>query len=720
MPLALQQSNNSVSPDRKHVPPSPRLSPIHSSAQLQKKSNCACGGSCPYCQADSLQTKLTVSKPGDAAEQQADRVAEHITQPTNSVNEINETPISLQRQSAHQEESSSISPAVGEVLESPGQPLDKTTRSFMEPRLGQDLSNVRIHTDGKAAESAQTVNANAYTVGNHIAFNKSQYAPQTDSGKKLLAHELTHVVQQSNGASQQISRDPIDDDPYAGRDLKELRKLAKTDPEAAEALRLRYRAMSDKELNKYAAYDPMAKSVRNQRATTNNLPKGHGKFSNSVMHDQLSGDIAEARVKSGVERSAPSAADPTITEVEGGTVGAARSDIPGLENEKFVGASPQGGGKSNPYSEFAPATDPKVLPHTHNHAEQRLADQIHEKLQNIPIQARKGKTVWMLIEQEPCPACASGIDNEAAPSGVLKKLSKRYPEVTFEIKNRDGSAIITLRNGKNITPRRKPRVTDGAKKGLAKLLKVLNSKVRRTIPKASGGGGKASGTKPNFSGVLENLKSKPPVNSNAVEPMPETPPPAAKAPTPEKPVDAEVPAAKGGWGPGTVKGGTLVAGSVLAGIGMGWLHQKAQEKRIATQKEENESGYVPYGSHGGVLDRLSDLVMDPGGHGDQSIGVDVRLDMRKWRMYMKRKADEVPIGKTFRTSWQTEETYGGGHFSKIVDKTVIYFKNSDGKWLYLSGDMDGPPDLNLIIDFNNSNDAVMDHLGLPGAYDNRA
>ena len=79
-----------------------------------------------------------------------------------------------------------------------GVPLPHETRDFFEPRFGYDFSNVKIHTDAVAAKSARSINALAYTSGNNIVFNQNQYSPETDSGKKLLAHELTHVVQQTS------------------------------------------------------------------------------------------------------------------------------------------------------------------------------------------------------------------------------------------------------------------------------------------------------------------------------------------------------------------------------------------------------------------------------------------------------------------------------------------------------------------------------------------
>jgi hypothetical protein len=80
-----------------------------------------------------------------------------------------------------------------------GAPLDRDTRGFMESRLGADFSDVRVHTDGKATQSARSVQAHAYTVGNDVVFQSDKYAPESASGQRMLAHELTHVVQQRSG-----------------------------------------------------------------------------------------------------------------------------------------------------------------------------------------------------------------------------------------------------------------------------------------------------------------------------------------------------------------------------------------------------------------------------------------------------------------------------------------------------------------------------------------
>jgi hypothetical protein len=89
---------------------------------------------------------------------------------------------------------------VEEVLRTAGQPLDPAAQAFFEPRFNHDFSRVRVHTDRRADQSARAVGALAYTVGHHVAFRAGQYAPATQTGRRLLAHELAHVVQQAGGA----------------------------------------------------------------------------------------------------------------------------------------------------------------------------------------------------------------------------------------------------------------------------------------------------------------------------------------------------------------------------------------------------------------------------------------------------------------------------------------------------------------------------------------
>jgi uncharacterized protein DUF4157 len=148
-----------------------------------------------------IQPKLIVNEPGDRYEQEADRIAAtemRLADPGVSKHML---PPSVQRLATGEGSPDAVPPIVHDVISSPGQPLDATARAFFEPRFGRDFSCVRVHTDAKAAQSAESVNAVAYTVGRNVVFGTDRYAPHLPEGKRLLAHELTHVVQQDRSLS---------------------------------------------------------------------------------------------------------------------------------------------------------------------------------------------------------------------------------------------------------------------------------------------------------------------------------------------------------------------------------------------------------------------------------------------------------------------------------------------------------------------------------------
>ncbi len=93
-------------------------------------------------------------------------------------------------------------------LQGSGRPLDNYTRSSMESRFGYDFGNVRVHTDAQAVEAAKAINARAFTIGRDVVFGAGEYTPDTETGKRLLAHELTHVIQQGKDGNSRIARQP--------------------------------------------------------------------------------------------------------------------------------------------------------------------------------------------------------------------------------------------------------------------------------------------------------------------------------------------------------------------------------------------------------------------------------------------------------------------------------------------------------------------------------
>jgi hypothetical protein len=151
----------------------------------------------------SLQTKLTVNQPGDAYEREADQVADQVIHmPTSGTSTTQEASLVMRKESGGAQSTQSAPPIVNQALSSGSQPLDAGTQATMQSRFGHDFSDVRVHTDEQAAESAQAVNARAYTVGKDMVFGSGEYAPGTSEGQKLIAHELTHVVQGREGGLQ--------------------------------------------------------------------------------------------------------------------------------------------------------------------------------------------------------------------------------------------------------------------------------------------------------------------------------------------------------------------------------------------------------------------------------------------------------------------------------------------------------------------------------------
>ena len=193
-----------------------------------------------------VQTKLAVSQPDDPHEREADRVAEQVMRMADPVVQANHAGPTIQRKCAPCGTGGAPCPACAEEEEKissaktwmqrqsdreasgegesaaaqneaaptveghvnslgSGTPLPLSVRGFFEPRFGRDFGDVRVHTGTRAAAAAKSVNALAYTVGSNIVFGDGQYSPATANGQRLVAHELTHVVQQS-GAQQTVQR----------------------------------------------------------------------------------------------------------------------------------------------------------------------------------------------------------------------------------------------------------------------------------------------------------------------------------------------------------------------------------------------------------------------------------------------------------------------------------------------------------------------------------
>lgn len=154
-----------------------------------------------------LQRKAMVSVPDDPLEREADAMAERVMQTARPV-QAGPAPTAASSGSALTQRAASDHGAAAvdghsavQAAASGGMPLAAELRAYFEPRFGQDFSHVRVHADAAAATAARSVQAQAYTVGSDVVFGSGQYAPATAQGRRLIAHELTHVVQQGAGAA---------------------------------------------------------------------------------------------------------------------------------------------------------------------------------------------------------------------------------------------------------------------------------------------------------------------------------------------------------------------------------------------------------------------------------------------------------------------------------------------------------------------------------------
>jgi outer membrane protein OmpA-like peptidoglycan-associated protein len=211
--------------------------------------HCACGGGCPSCRAEQAQQpaapSIAIGPADDVFEREAERASESLG--SSSASDVGSSTMMLSRapalstvqrcgcggsapaggmcaacaagekeeeepvvQRAPESDAAPVAatapPSVHATLASAGRPLDAPVRAHMESHFGADFGSVRVHTDPAAGASAQDVSARAYTVGSDVVFAQGEYAPATDQGRRLIAHELAHVVQQG-GASDHASRD---------------------------------------------------------------------------------------------------------------------------------------------------------------------------------------------------------------------------------------------------------------------------------------------------------------------------------------------------------------------------------------------------------------------------------------------------------------------------------------------------------------------------------
>jgi len=172
-----------------------------------------------------VQGKLAISHPDDLRERQAEAISNtvlhsHVGFPISNgcscageCEECRESGLKPQLEAAPPSRPAAVSGSVAHLLRSSGYPLEGTERAFFEPRFGHDFAEVRIHANAEADRVAAAIHANAFSAGRDIFFASGRYAPSSEQGRKLLAHELTHTIQHeedSAGDRTLLQRQPFD------------------------------------------------------------------------------------------------------------------------------------------------------------------------------------------------------------------------------------------------------------------------------------------------------------------------------------------------------------------------------------------------------------------------------------------------------------------------------------------------------------------------------
>ncbi len=257
-----------------------------------------------------LQRKLAIGAVNDPLEQEADSIADHVMRTPEAPPERRATraPVKLNRKCScdssasaecnsckeekerlHRRSVSSspraefVPPIVHRVLGSRGRPLDSTVRAFFEPRFENDLSHVRLHTGDEASRSARAVGARAYTVGSQIVCDDAHYAPHTDAGRRLIAHEIAHVFQQSEAPArrfvQRDSKVPVEKQKSQRRPTfyfsVKVNAPMNGDALLIEFVKQFHHAQSDEEARKIIAEQGYSWQNPKARATEEDAKKGY-------------------------------------------------------------------------------------------------------------------------------------------------------------------------------------------------------------------------------------------------------------------------------------------------------------------------------------------------------------------------------------------------------------------------------------------------------------
>ncbi len=573
-----------------------------------------------------FQRKLAVSTPGDNFEREADTTADHImthtpTQPvrrcacggiinaSGECDKCHRRRLGLQRSATNGAALGGVPSSVQRTVRGPGKPLQAPIRSFMEARFRRDFSDVQVHTDREAQQSAHEVNAHAYTVGNHIVFAQGQFNPNSPGGQHLIAHELTHVVQQS-----------------AARDMPT--RIAPTDSAAEHEADRASTAIHPRVVHHTPAQiarAPADPKYQTASSKTLEIMKAMGE------------ELAALRSAEPPAKGAAQEAQRTFCIIK---VVAQDGKIKTTVTGKYLGKGP--------------------------HAEEAAIAKLNVAL------VEPTDTVLVTVDQFPCAdKCTPALDRLRAETQGEFRV---FHEVAVDPATR--------------TVARSPKTVATNPKGTTEMMELNEFHRAPSTPPPS-----STAAPPEAAPPKAAPAAAPEV---AAEPHPEIPPKAklAPSPTPEPPAEPSIkPNASGKW---TGVGGGLL--SIFAPIILGIVHQKAVEKRV--EKQANEQGYVsPNAPSGhGLLYDLGAWLLDPFRSAEKSVSIDKRFNLPVWRERIRTEANKLKPGDIFKMTWDiglcSFDVFGN---QEIEQREITYTKQPNGLWKATDGNATGTPDLNNII-----------------------
>jgi hypothetical protein len=678
--------------------PTASFTPVQSRL-LQRK--CACGnhmvagGECAECaqKKSGLQRKLAIGASHDPLEREADRVADQVlAAPGHS--KVSGASLHIQRYAGQATGEVDTAPAsVDRVLASSGRPLDPALQQDMGQRFGHDFSRVRVHSGGAAEQSARDVSANAYTVGHDVVFGAGRFMPETHEGRRLIAHELTHVVQQSGSSGIRVGQS---DEKRSLSPISSALEARRPVMSSAVPVVLQRQQVSSEELRK------RLEQVRHDLGTGSGVRTTEA--TNKLMEE-------EQRLMAALEQTAMQdlrrRLEATRQQQDTGSgvrspraIAKLKEDQQQIETQIAITAS---AGSAAP-TFFKPPGAPQVV------------DWAGGNLRGLGAEDAVLKASYPGATK--LPAGYPGVDfiqgGQRTPlTGFGRGQAGKLP-LSSDSVFIDGGTLVQLKSMKNSLPyyQEPNTVLKELEKGLEDLANIKP------------GAGKSEQVGKEYRRIEHSGQATKKILHVEME----------APPTPEQQVQLarlkDSGKSYGAFGPGEEievvvnwPGGTpksifkkieMAPGSAMGALNLGVAVGGAYGREKLRERQLETEGYAPVGlaAHGSdsFLVRLGAFFR--GDQAESLSGATGSLNMPVWRNDVRQKAEAKKPGETLMIEWQFRDPTEISSFTE--DVLVTYQKQPNGSWR-ARPPSDKPkgftvPDLDRIIDLKESDGAVLDML----------